>query len=161
MTQDIESILRNHPFMNGLDPDHAASLARRARLEHFEPGAYIFHAGRPASACYLIRDGHVAVEIFDAFRGPITVQTLGEPNVLGWSWLMEPQRWCFDARATDPVDVIRLDAAELRRVCESDPRFGYALLKRFTAVFAKRLQAARFQLLDISNNLTHGAAGHP
>ena len=41
------------------------------------------------------------VEIDVPTRGPITLQTLADGEMLGWSWLFPPYRWQFDARAVD------------------------------------------------------------
>ncbi|MBI4559117.1 MAG: cyclic nucleotide-binding domain-containing protein [Candidatus Hydrogenedentes bacterium] len=147
--QNIDQILADHPFMKGLDAFHIAQLAEMASTATFSASQYIFRSGDFADRCYLLRQGHVAVEIFDARRGPIIVETIGEPNVIGWSWLVEPYNWCFDARAVELTRAVVLDAAQLRNACENDHRFGFEILKRFTQVFAQRLHAARFQLLDV------------
>ena len=61
----------------------------------FEAGTYIFKEGEPANTFYLIRDGKVAVEIFAPQRKPIVVATLGEGEILGWSWLLPPYSGSF------------------------------------------------------------------
>ena len=155
-TRDIETRLAENELFREFLPEYISRLAANAHLEKFEPNAYIFHAGRLAQHCYLLESGHVAVEIFDGFRGPIVVDTLAAPSVLGWSWLSDTRRWCFDARAVDPVYVISLDAGRLQELCDSDRNFGYEFLKRFTKVFTKRLHATRFQLLDVCSHFaTH------
>ncbi len=65
----------------------------------FNAGTYIFKEGEAADTFYLIRDGKVAVEIFAPQRKPIIVATLGEGEILGWSWLLPPYQWKFHARA--------------------------------------------------------------
>ena len=47
---------------------------------------------------------------------------------------------------------IAFDGACLRTKCESDPAFGYMLIKRFAAVMMDRMQATRLQLLDMYGN---------
>lgn len=147
--ENLKSLLAAHPLLAGMSPPYLDRIAECAAHATFASNQHLFRAGESANVCYLIRHGHVAVEIFDAQRGPITVQTLGEPGVLGWSWLVAPYKWCFDARAIELTRVVTLDATTLRTLCEEDHDLGYELLKRFTHVFAERLHAARFQLLDI------------
>src|SRR5690606_24863039 len=99
MQQELESYLADHPFLRGLDAAQLDVIADCARFVEFPAGACLFRAGEPARDCFLIRRGHVGVEINDVRQGPVVLQTLGEPSVLGWSWMVPPYRWCFDARA--------------------------------------------------------------
>ena len=69
--------------------------------------------------------------------------------MLGWSWLVSPYLWRFDARALELTRALVLDGKCLRGKCESDHHLGYALLNRFAHIIDRRLQATRIQLLDI------------
>jgi CRP/FNR family cyclic AMP-dependent transcriptional regulator len=91
----------------------------------------------------------VAVEIFAPQKGPITIETVVEGDVLGWSWLVPPYNWRFDARAMEMTRAVALDGVCLRNKCETDHDLGYELMKRFANIIDRRLQATRLQLLDI------------
>ena len=83
-------------------------------------------------------------------RGAVIVETLARrATLLGWSWLLPPYRWHFDARALDPVRAIAFDGACLRGKCDADPALGYELMQRFAQVMVERLQATRLRLLDV------------
>jgi CRP/FNR family transcriptional regulator, cyclic AMP receptor protein len=83
-------------------------------------------------------------------RGEITIETLHAGDLLGWSWLVEPYRNAFGARATGEVTrVLALDGVCLRGKCEADPALGYELLKLLASVFAQRLRDTRVRLLDL------------
>jgi CRP-like cAMP-binding protein len=69
--------------------------------------------------------------------------------MLGWSWLHPPYRWHFGAVARVATTAIAFDAASVRRRCDADPAFGYALLRLFTPLITERLQATRLRLLDL------------
>jgi len=69
--------------------------------------------------------------------------------VLGWSWLIEPYKWHFDARAVELTRVIALNGECLRKKCEQDHDLGYALMKRVAQLMEQRLTATRMQLLDM------------
>jgi hypothetical protein len=77
---------------------------------------------------------------------------LGEGEILGWSWLIPPYNWHFDARAVELTRAIALDGKCLRNKCEQDHDLGYELLKRFAHIMEQRLQATRLQLLDVYGN---------
>jgi CRP-like cAMP-binding protein len=97
----------------------------------------------------VIRHGSVAIELYSPPRGGVTIETLAPGEVLGWSWLLPPYRWHFDARALSQVRVTAFDGACLRRKCEEDPALGYELMQRFAQVMLERLQWTRLRLLDV------------
>jgi CRP-like cAMP-binding protein len=77
------------------------------------------------------------------------VQTVGEGEILGWSWLFAPYRWHFDARAQQPTRALAFDGKCLRGKCDEDHDLGYAIYTRFMRIATDRLQATLLQLLDL------------
>jgi CRP-like cAMP-binding protein len=145
----FERLLRGHGFFHGLDPAYLSLLAGCARNVRFGSGSFLFRESEPAGEFFVLREGKVALEIAAPERGPLVVQTVPEGGVIGFSWLFEPHRWEFDARAVEPVRAIALDGVCLRGKCEQDPRLGYDLMQRFARIAVQRLQATRLQLLDV------------
>ncbi len=149
--QTLEPILADHPFFRDLSPEHLALVAGCASNVRFEAGEFLFHEGEEADEFYLIRHGRVALEIHTPDRGPIVLQTLTEGDVLGWSWLVPPYGWRFDARAVDLVRAIALDGKCLRAKCDRDHDLGYDLMQRIATIMEQRLQATRLQLLEMQD----------
>ena len=147
--ESLQRILSEHPFTHGLEKHHLALLAGCASNVHFEPGQRIFREGEEANHFYLIREGKVAVELYGAERGALTILTLGPGEVLGWSWLIPPYRWKFDAYALASARAIELDGKCLREKAERDHDLGYELLKRIAHIMEERLHATRLQLLNV------------
>jgi CRP/FNR family cyclic AMP-dependent transcriptional regulator len=147
--ETLERILVEHPFFRELDPKHLQLLVGCASNVRFSAGERLVREGGEANEFYLIRQGKVAVEVVSPGRGQIRIQTLDEGEVLGWSWLIPPYRWRFDARALSAVRAFALDGRCLRMKCEEDHDLGYELLKRFSHILSRRLEATRIQLLEM------------
>jgi CRP-like cAMP-binding protein len=147
--KEIEELLAEHPFSCGLPASALRLMVGCATNVRFDPGAYLFRTGEAADRFFIVRHGEVAIEVYEPGRGRITIDTAGEGEVLGWSWLVPPHRWLFEGRAVTLVRAIALDGACLREKCEANHDLGYELLKRVTHVIADRLAAARLQLLDL------------
>ncbi len=144
----IEQYLSTHAFFAGLSPEFIGFLARCASEQQIEPGAVLFHQGERAHQFYLIRDGRITIEI-PAITGPtLQVQSLGADQILGWSWLIPPYQWNFQARAEAHTALLVFDGDAVRARCEAESNFGYLLLKRFAALMAERLEVARQKLMD-------------
>lgn len=146
--QTIEQYLPDHPFFAGLDEAAFALVAGCAVNAHFRPGEQLFREGEQADTFYVVRSGRVALEMRTP-TGPVVLDTAGEGEVVGWSWLVAPYRWTFDARALEETAVVAFDGACLRGKCEADPALGYALLQRVVHVMSDRLHSARVRLLDL------------
>lgn len=147
--EGLDKLLHTHPFFQGMDEDMLRFIAGCAANERYAAGDMLFREGGVANRFYLVRHGTVAVEVNVPGRGKVTIQTLQEDDVLGWSWLVPPYRWTFDARALTLCRVISLDAECLRAKMQENHEMAYHLLMRFTAIMADRLHAARLQMLDL------------
>lgn len=147
--EGLDGILREHPFFAEMSVGYRNLVVGCARNEVFNAGQYIYRENDPADRFYLIRHGHVALEVHVPGRAPIVVDTLGSGELLNWSWLVPPYRAQFDARAVEFTRVISLDGSCLRAKMNEDAALGYELHRRFAPVVASRLAAARRQLIDM------------
>lgn len=147
--ETLEPILKEHSFFRGLEPEYIDFIVGCASHKVFKAEEEILREGEPADKFYLIRSGKVMIYMNAA--QPITIQTIGGGEILGWSWLIPPYRYRFSARAVENTRAIALDGKCLRGKCEKSPDLGYELLKRLIGVFTGRLEATRLQLLDIYN----------
>jgi len=146
---EILAALAGHPFAQGLAEPHRELLAAGCKPFRHAAGEMLAREGEVAGAFYLIRSGHVALGTHLGERGAVPIQTVGAGEVVGWSWLLPPYRWQFDARAEDAVEGLAFNAAWLRGECERDRDLGYHLVKQLLAVAAARVASARLRGLDI------------
>ena len=145
----IETLLGDVPLFRDMTPEALDLLSGCASNVRFADREMLFREGENADVFYVIRHGRVALETFVPARGPMMIETIESGEVIGWSWLFEPYRWHFDARALTVVRATAFDGACLRGKCEADPALGYALMSRFAQVLIERLQWTRLRLLDL------------
>lgn len=144
-----EAPVEEHPFLAGLEPGFLRSLGALARPRSFATGEHVVRDAAPAEAMYLVRAGKVALEVESPGKPQLTVQTVGPGEVLGWSWLVPPYRWHFDARALKATSTWAIEAPGLRALLDAQPEQGYRFLLRLLPVIGERLEHTRIQLLDI------------
>jgi CRP/FNR family cyclic AMP-dependent transcriptional regulator len=148
MAGNLERHLSEHPFFAGLAPDALAFLAGCAQQRHFEKDRLLFQHGDRAQHFYLILSGRISREV-PAIQGPaLIMDSLGAGEVLGWSWLIPPYRWSFQARVEQSADLLEFDGVRVLERCEAEPAFGYAILKRFSELMSRRLLRARQRMID-------------
>ena len=148
----IRDLLAEQPLLRDLEPEDLDLMAGCGHNEVFQAGTHLAREGATADRFFVVRRGTVALELH-APTGPLMMETMGAPDLVGWSWLFPPYRWTYDVAAIELTRVVVIESACLRAKCESDPVFGYRLMKRFAQVVADRLQATRFRLLDLYGNV--------
>jgi CRP-like cAMP-binding protein len=136
-------------MLTGLTPTMRQQLAEFASGTTFPGGERVFVEGGPANRFWLLESGAVALGLHVPGRGDQMVETVAAGQLLGWSWLQPPYRWRFEAACIASVTALEFDAPGVRRRCDDDPRFGYAIMRLFLPVVTARLQAARLRLLDL------------
>jgi CRP/FNR family cyclic AMP-dependent transcriptional regulator len=147
--QDLGPYLKEHPFLKGMTDSHIELLVGCASNVKFDIGDYLSREGQPAKQFFFVRHGKLALELQTHDRGAMVIETIGEGDVLGWSWLFPPYVWYFDSKAVELTRAIAMDGECLRNKCEEDHELGYEIMKRFSHVMVNRLSATRLQLLDI------------
>lgn len=147
--ETLEPLIAEHPFFKNLDKSYLELIVGCASNVRFDAGQFIFRQGEEANQFYIVRQGKVAIEICPPGGDPIILQTISDGEILGWSWLIPPYHWQFDAQAVELTRAIILDGKCLRNKCEEDHNLGYELLTRLVSVIGKGLEAARMQLLDV------------
>jgi CRP/FNR family transcriptional regulator, cyclic AMP receptor protein len=145
---DIERRLAAHPFLKAMSRHHLELLALCAMPTEFESGQIIFLEGDPANGFYLIETGNVVLEGKTSDGQPVVIDTVSAGEPLGWSWLISPYLWHFDARATEACTAICLSGIMLRQHRDDDLTLSHELFKRTTEVIVRRLQAARGKLIS-------------
>jgi CRP/FNR family cyclic AMP-dependent transcriptional regulator len=149
MQKELDEILAQVPFFEGMPEDEIALIAGCGRNVRFDAGETIFRQGDAADTFFVVRHGTVAVGNFVPPRGELVIETLEPGDVLGWSWLFPPYRSHFDARALSIVRATQFDGTCLRDKCAADAVLGYDLMSRFAQVLIERLQWTRLRLLDV------------
>lgn len=137
------------PLLADLTPEQRAAVAAISRAVTFAPGRALITEGRPAEACWFIRAGQVGLRVHRPGTPDAVVQTLGPGDALGWSWLVPPYRWRFDAIAATPVEAVEIDGVALRELAHADCSLGFALAMQMLDILADRLHATRARLADV------------
>lgn len=142
------SLVGAQPFLRNLPARYIARLADVAHHVSLPPRHRLFEEGGTADKFWLIDAGQAALDVLVPGQGRMVIEMLGRGEVIGLSWLQQPYQWRYGAITTQPMQAIEFDARAVRLACSLDSAFGYAVVSRFMAVAAHRLQATRARLLE-------------
>lgn len=151
--------LAGQAFLRGMADGHLAVLSRLCWVTPVREGHRFFSEGDTARKFWLIGSGHVALDLHAPGGRQLVVETLGQGDLLGLSWLIPPYQWQFGATAVQGTMTFEFDAAAVRAACESDAGLGHELLRRAMSAALSRLQATRIRLLDLYGKPAPGREG--
>ena len=140
--------LSAHEFFSGLSDDILKFLGECSSKREIKKGQILFRLGENADKFYVILNGCVSIQM-PAIMGPaLEIQNVCEDQLLGWSWLIFPYKWSFQARAEEDTEMLEFDGTALLAKCEQEPEFGYELIKKFAGLMSVRLSVARQKMMD-------------
>jgi CRP/FNR family transcriptional regulator, cyclic AMP receptor protein len=138
-----------HRFFEPFPEELRRRLAECANNVVFDAGATLCTEGTPAKSFFAIRAGRVNVGVHVPSKGLVTLETLQTGDIMGWSWVLPPYRWHFDAVAVEPVRAVELHSDCLLPYLEENPAAGYRLITEVAKIMEERLESARLRLLDL------------
>jgi len=141
--------LAGHPFLRGLGREQVVALAGAATAVEVPAGHRFFEEGGRAARFWLIRTGHVALELDLPGRAPLIIETLNAGDLVGLSWASPPHEWQYGAVAVQPTQAYEFDAGAIIRACDADPGLGYQFIRRLMGVAAQRMHSSRIRMLDL------------
>ena len=154
-------ILKEHPFLRAMVPEHRSVIAQGAEDKVFREGEILCREGQPANRLYLVNSGKVALETHVPGRGDVLVASLGPGQVIGWSWLVAPFVWQFQVRALEPTDATVLNGGHLLVACEQNHYLGYELMRDIGKVILEVLLAAHERWLQTGHRPKMNSPDNP
>jgi len=148
MATKIEKKLAEERFFAGFKAKDLSFLAGCAKTRRLRKDQVLFRYGAPADEFYLLLSGLITLEVAAIEGPPLILQSLGRGAVLGWSWLIPPYKWSFQARAGEETEILAFDGKAILARCEAEPAFGYDVLKRFSTLMSERLNYARSRMME-------------
>lgn len=143
--------LRRFSLFAGLDPAWFKDIAMVGEEVKLAQGEWLFHEGDDADALYLVLNGSVELKINLDVQSSrqADISTVSAGEVLGWSALVEPEVYTLGAVAASDVQLVRLDAAGLRKLMEQNCEFGFHLMRQLAKVLGQRLTNLRVQFVSL------------
>ena len=125
------------------------AVAEISHLRNYEADDILYREGEESDHLGIVTSGQVDVQYLLPSGKRMTVDNLTAGDFLVWSAIVKPHTTSSIAICRAKAEVVAIEAAGLRALCEKDPHFGYHLMTQIARVIRRRLQAARLQLADV------------
>jgi len=148
MFKTLESL----PLFKGLDADTLQMLEPLFEPYSCSADAIIFEQGEPAHFLYLILEGTIEV-LYKPYDGPpITITTVTEGSIVGWSAAVGNSVYSSGAVCKEDCQAIRMSSRDLQKLCGKEPEAARLILDRLADSVSGRWQDAKGQIQTLLNH---------
>jgi CRP-like cAMP-binding protein len=124
------------------------SLAKISSRRELVAGDIVFREHEISDTLYIVVSGQVDVQYLLKSGKRKSFDTLGPGDFLVWSAVVKPHKTMSIGICRSKTELIAIEAAPLRQLCEEDCRFGYRLVSQLAQSMRNRLKGARRELAD-------------
>lgn len=149
-------LIRRYKFFAGFSHDQIVDLSIAAEHVFVETGHQFIYEGERLTNFYLVLEGAVGIIIKvpdremeqsltrqitnNLITKDVTVSTVGEGEMFGWSALVPPNISTANAKALTACRVLEVDYQALEPIIEEDCCFGHLLTLKAAQVIRERLR---------------------
>jgi CRP-like cAMP-binding protein len=149
-------VLRRYPFFGFLEGEQGGKVAMLAEEVSWKAKDCIFESGAKPDKLFVLMEGEVDLRYYvedTEFSHKSKEFSVGEVNPgepFGLSSLLGGKGYGAHAIARSACKGIAIDAAELLKLAQSDPKLGYGLMQSVAKSAYERLDHVRVQLVAAS-----------
>ena len=125
------------------------AVAKISEVRAYEAGEIVHREGEVSDRLSIVLSGQIDVQYLLPSGKRQTVDSLTAGDFLLWSAIVKPYTTSSIGICRARAEVLAIEAASLRALCEEDSHFGYHLMAQIARVIRRRLQAARKQITDL------------
>lgn len=151
-------IIKEIELFEGLSDNELNSIAKLCYEEIYEADERIFRESDPAESLYVLIEGEVNIG-FRLKEGTerLTVDTIREGEIFGWSVLVEPYKFSAAAITAKKSRVLVIYGEALRNLFEKNPHIGHLVMREIASVISSRLRHTRIKLLELLDSEKEGS----
>jgi CRP-like cAMP-binding protein len=146
-----KDLTQNLGLFSGLNQKERNRVAVLSREIHFDRDAVIFQEDTEAADLFVLLDGRVALRFrtgMHPMSTELTTDIIKPGEIMAWSALVPPGRLTASGICLEPVRVLAINAATLKKLLDDDPHIGYIVMKNLSEVIATRLRDTRLSLMQ-------------
>jgi CRP-like cAMP-binding protein len=145
----VIAMLNHTWFGSDLAPETQERLAGLGSIVVYEPEQVILHEGDQANQLGILISGRLALRTLVPERGLVTILSVEEGDIFGWSAVLPGAAAQSTVVAIEPSKALVIDGPTIQAALKADHGLAASLYPRVLQAVARRLRATRMQLLDL------------
>lgn len=151
--KSIVDILKQIPLLSTLTKRELKTISKFAYERIFEPNEFVFQAGQPGAAMFIIKEGEVKIVKKNAEQEYIEIARLQKGDIFGELALLDSSPRSAGALVSEPTKAIAIFREDLNKLLETHPEIGGKIMLHLAVITGKRLKDTTNQLIQMENDL--------
>ena len=163
-----KNLLSGFAFFSDVDQETLEVIVSKGEIIEYKAEDVIFNVDEPATHFYGLLEGEIDlvlvfkdkvlktdIEYEEAIQATmvdeekeIIVDTVSVGQVFGWASIVGPSKRTVNAECSEDSRVIAVPADALKDMFDNDHTLGYTIMKRLSAIIAKRLRNRTDKLIE-------------
>lgn len=131
--------LRDFACFQNLTEDQMAAVARLATAVCYPPHHILFREGEPGERLFFMLKGEVEVLYQIGAADQERVDIVAGEEIVGCSALIKPYVYTATERSLTEIEVLEINAGELRQLMEEDYALGYTIQQQALSFLMDRI----------------------
>jgi len=129
--------IRNVEIFQGLSDEDLKIISPYCSAEKVLSGTILCEEGGRADKLFILEEGTVSIR----FKKGVSFEIQGPGKLLGWSFLVPPNRYTASAVAVAPSQLLVLASPDFYDLVHKDSRLGLKIMDNLAQVVSGRLKA--------------------
>ncbi len=128
--------IRNVEIFHGLNDQELKMAAQFCREEKVPSGTPLCVEGERADRLFILEEGTVSI----TFKKGVHFEISGPGKILGWSFLVPPNRYTASAITVTPSNLLTIKSPDFYDMVHQDSKMGLKIMDNLSQVVSRRLQ---------------------
>ena len=129
--------IRNVDIFQGLSDEDLEFVSPYCNAEKILSGTALCEEGERADKLFILEEGTVSIQ----FKKGVSFEIQGPGKILGWSFLVPPNRYTASAVAVVPSRLLVITSPDFYELVHKDSRVGLKIMDNLAQVVSSRLKA--------------------
>lgn len=129
--------LKNVEIFHSLDEVELKQAARFCQEERVPQGKTLCAEGARADHLFILEEGAVSIQ----FKRGATYTVHGPGKILGWSFLVPPNRYTASVVTMAPCRLLLIKSPDFYELVHQEPKMGLKIMDNLAQVVASRMKA--------------------
>ena len=141
-----KNLLSGFAFFSDVDHETLEAIVSKGEILEFKAEDVIFHVDEVLKTDIEYEEAIQATMVDE--EKEIIVDTVMVGQVFGWASIVGPSKRTVNAECSEDSRVIAVPADALKEMFEKNHTLGYTIMKRLSAIIAKRLRNRTDKLIE-------------